>query len=110
MTAFWPYLVVIGAGFLPNEVFRLAAVLLSGGVDETTSLFTWVRFVALALLAAVVSKLIYAPAAALATVPIWVPVAAVAVGVATFFAFRRTLIAGILAGEFVLIAAAWRLG
>lgn len=109
MTALWPYLVVVAAGFLPNEVFRAAAVLLAGGVDETSALFTWIRLVALGLLAAVVSKLVYAPAAVLAAVPIWAPVAAIAIGVATFFALRRSLVAGILAGEAVLIGAAWRL-
>ena len=110
MNAFWPYLVVIGAGFVPNEAFRLAAVLISRGIDENSGLFTWVRFVALALLAGVVSKLVYAPVAALASVPVWAPVTAIAIGVGTFFALRRALLAGILAGEAVLIAAAWQLG
>ncbi len=106
----WPYAVVILAGFLPNEVFRLAAVFLARGVDETSELFTWIRIVAVALLAAVVSKLVYVPPVALATVPLWARVVAVALGVAVFFGARRALLAGILAGEGALVLAAWWFG
>lgn len=102
-----PYLIVVVAGFLPNEVFRVAAVLLPGGVDESSAFLTWVRYVALGLLAAVVSKLVYAPAGALATVPIPATAAAIAVGVAVFFLLRRALVLGILAGEALLVTAAW---
>lgn len=106
----WPYLVVVLAGFLPNEAFRTAAVVLARGIDERSEAFTWVRFVALALLAAVVSKLIYSPTAALAAVPLWAPVAAIATGVVTFFALRRALIPAILAGEALLVGMAWWFG
>lgn len=106
----WPYLVVVAAGFLPNEVFRVAAVFLGRGVDERSELFTWIRIVAIALLAAVVSKLTYSPAAALAAVPMWVRVLSIVVGVAAFFALRRALLLAILAGEAAFVAAAWWLG
>lgn len=103
----WPYLIVLVAGFLPNEAFRLAGVLLSRGIDEKSELFAWVRAVATTLLAAVVSRLIYAPGAALETVPMAIRVASVAAGVASFVAFKRSLLAGVLAGEAFLVAAAW---
>lgn len=108
--AAWPYLVVLLAGFLPNEIFRFGAVVLSRGLNENSELFTWVKIVALALLAAVVSKLIYASPAALASVPLWVRAGAVAIGVAAFYGARRSLALGILAGEAALIATAWWLG
>lgn len=108
--ALWPYLVVILAGFLPNEVFRLGAVVLARGLNESSELFTWVKIVALTLLAAVVSKLVYAPPAVLAAVPLWVRIGAVAIGVASFYGARRSLAFGILAGEAALIAMAWSLG
>lgn len=110
MSEAWPYLVIVVAGFLPNEVFRVAAVLLSRGVDDTSELFAWIRIMATTLLAAVVSKLIYAPPAALQAVPVTARVAAVAIGVASFFALRRSLFFGILAGEVFLILAAWAFG
>ncbi|MDB5512696.1 MAG: branched-chain amino acid transport [Enterovirga sp.] len=108
---FWPYLtpylVVLLAGALPNESFRIAAVLLSRGVDETSEFFVWIRLTATTLLAAVVSRLLYAPAAQLEAVPLAIRVAGVAVGVAAFFTARRSLLAGIVAGEAFFVAAAW---
>lgn len=106
----WPYLVVVLAGFLPNEMFRMAAVLLSRGVDEQSELFGWIRVMATTLLAAVVSRLVYAPAAVLDPVPIAVRVGAIAVGVLSYFALRRSLLLGILAGEACLICASWWFG
>lgn len=106
----WPYLVVVLAGFVPNELFRIAAVVLSRGVDERSEIFAWIRIVATTLLAAVVSRLIYAPAASLAAVPMSVRVASIAVGIAAFFVLRRSLVLGILTGEAVFVAAAWWLG
>ena len=103
----WPYVVVVVAGFLPNEVFRLAAVLLARGLNTRSELFAWVRIVATTLLAAVVSRLVYAPAPALSAVPAILPIAAIAAGVASFFAFKRSLILGILLGEAVLVGTAW---
>lgn len=107
--ALWPYLVVILAGFLPNEIFRSAAVLLGRGVDEKSEFFVWIKFVAVALLAAVVSKLLVAPPAVLATVPLWLRLASVAGGLGAFFAFRRNLMVGMLIGEALLIGAAFYL-
>ena len=105
--ALWPYLVVVLAGFVPNEVFRVAAVFLARGIDERSEVFAWIRTVALALLAAVVSKLLFQPPAVLAAVPLLARWAAVGTGVAAFFALRRSLLGGILAGEALLVAAAW---
>lgn len=108
--ALWPYLVVVLAGFVPNEMFRLGAVLLSRGVDERSELFSWIRIVAVALLAAVVSKLLYQPPAALALVPLWLRIMSVAVGIGAYFWGRRALAFGILAGECALVATSWWLG
>jgi hypothetical protein len=107
--ALWPYLVVILAGFLPNEAFRVAGVLFGRRVDEGSELFVWIRIVAVALLAAVVSKILFSPPAVLATVPLWLRLLAVASGLAAYFGLRRSLVLGILAGEGVLVGGAWLL-
>ena len=108
MTGLAPYLTILLAGFLPNEAFRLMAVLLARRVDPDSKVFTWVKIVATTLLAAVVSRLIYAPAASLAVVPAWVRVLGIVVGVASFYALRCSLILGILVGEAVFVALAWQ--
>jgi Branched-chain amino acid transport protein (AzlD) len=104
---FWPYLVVIIIGFLPTEVWRILGVLAGKGLSEESELFQWVKVVATALVAAVVAKLILAPTGALAAVPIGVRTFAIAAGVAAMLATRRSLVAGLAAGELSLIAGAW---
>jgi hypothetical protein len=99
---FWPYLVVIIIGFLPTEVWRVLGVLAGKGLSEESELFQWVKVVATALVASVVAKLILAPTGALAA-----RVFAIVAGIAAMLATNRSILAGLLAGELTLIAAAW---
>lgn len=104
METLWPYILVVVIGFLPTEVWRALAVLLSRNIDEKAEILVWVRAVATTLLAAVVAKLILSPAGALAAVPLSVRILSVAIGVATFFALGKRPLLGVLAGEAALIA------
>ena len=106
MGELWPYAVVLIAGALPNEVFRAAAVLLARRIDERSELFEWIRICALTLLAAVVSRILTSPPAALAAIPSWIAVTAILVGVAVYF-WRRVLFVAILAGEAAFVIAAY---
>jgi hypothetical protein len=106
LTGLWPYLVVVLVGFLPTEVWRALAVVVARGLDESSEILVWVRAVATTLLAGVVAKLLYAPTGALAAVPFWGRGGAMLVGLAVFFAVRRSVIAGVLAGEAALVIAA----
>ena len=47
-------LVLVVAGFLPNEVWRMIGLWLGGGVDEGSEVLVWVRAVATAILAGVI--------------------------------------------------------
>ncbi|TVR10430.1 MAG: AzlD domain-containing protein [Salinarimonadaceae bacterium] len=114
MTAFdialaplWPYLMLILVGFLPSEIWRALAVLLARGLREDSEVITWVRAVATTLLAGVVVKLLASPSGALVLAPAIIRFGAVAVGVLAFFAMRRSVVAGVLAGECALIAGAY---
>jgi hypothetical protein len=48
-----PYLVLLLAGFLPTEIWRMLGLLVSRGIDEGSEILIWVRAVATAILAAV---------------------------------------------------------
>jgi Branched-chain amino acid transport protein (AzlD) len=99
----WPYLMVIVVGFLPTEFWRVVGVLVSGGIDEKSEILVWVRLVASALVAGVVAKLLVTPSGALAFVPLWCRFGALALGLAGFWLFRRSVIAGLIVGEVALI-------
>lgn len=100
---FWPYIVLVLVGFLPNEMWRAAGLLVARGLDEGSEVLIWVRAVATAVLAAVIAKLtIFAPGA-LASVPLWVRLLGVACGFLAFIAVRRSVFAGVATGVVVLM-------
>jgi hypothetical protein len=102
-----PYLVLIAAGFLPNEVWRMLGIVVAHGLDETSELVIWVRAVATALLAGVVAKIILLPPGGLADVGLAVRLTAIGIGFAAFLSVRRSVFVGVLAGEAALMLGAW---
>ena len=59
-------LVLVLAGFLPNEVWRMAGLWFGAGVDEGSEVLVWVRAVATAILAGVIAQILVQPPGALA--------------------------------------------
>lgn len=109
-TEFGAILVVLFIGFLPNEVWRVLGVLFGRRIDENSVWMQWVKAVATALLAAVVARLLVVPSGALVALPLWLRVGAVVSGIGGFLAVRRSVLAGVLTAEAVLVAGAWWLG
>ncbi len=103
-------LVLLIAGFLPNEIWRMLGLLFGGGVDEGSELLVWVRAVATAILAGVIAQILLHPPGALASVPDWLRYTAVAGGFVSFIAARRSIFAGVVCGELLMLAGKWWLG
>ena len=103
-------LVLVIAGFLPNEVWRMLGLWLGSGVDEGSELLVWVRAIATAILAGVIAQILVQPPGALASVPDWLRYGAVAVGFAVFMVTRWSIFAGVVAGEIAMLAGKWWLG
>jgi hypothetical protein len=106
----WPYLVLILVGFLPNEVWRWLGIVFARGLDEDSEIIVWVRAVATAVLAGVIARLVIMAPGALATVPLSVRLAAIAIGFAAFLAVRRSAFVGVAAGLAALVAGAVLVG
>lgn len=98
-----PYLVLILVGFLPNEVWRLLGLVLARGLNEDSEWVVWSRAVATAILAGVIAKLVLFSAGALAAIPLAVRIGATGAGFVAFLAIRRSIFAGVLVGEAVLL-------
>ena len=62
-------LLLVVAGFLPNEVWRMAGLWFVSGIDEGSEALVWVRAVATAILAGVIAQILVQPPGALAGVP-----------------------------------------
>jgi len=103
-------LIVVVIGFLPNELWRVLGVLFGRRIDEDSALMRWVKAVATALLAAVVARLVLLPSGALIALPLWLRMAAVGAGIGGFLLGRRSVLAGVLAAELVLVGMTWWLG
>jgi branched-subunit amino acid transport protein len=97
-------LVLVLAGFLPNEAWRMLGLTLGGGVDEGSELLIWVRAVATAILAGVIAQILVLPPGALASVPGILRYGSVAAGLAVFVATKRSILAGVVCGELVMLA------
>ena len=105
-----PYLVLIGAGFLPNEIWRMLGIVVAHGLDESSELVIWVRAVATAILTGVVSKIVVFAPGALGGVPLTVRLAAAAAGMAAFFLLRRSVFAGVVTGTLAVLVGVWASG
>ena len=100
-------LVLVLAGFLPNEVWRMLGLWLGGGIDEGSELLVWVRCVATAVLAGVIAQILVLPPGALAGIPPLLRYGAVAAGLLAFVATRRSILIGVLTGEAVMLVGQW---
>lgn len=98
------------AGFLSNDIWRLLGLVIGGGIDENSELLVWVRAVAAAILAGVIAQILITPPGALATVPGIVRYGAMVAGFAVYVAMRKSVFAGVVAGEIVVLAGKWWLG
>jgi len=103
LTEFWPYLMLLLIGVLPNEVWRVLGLVLARGLNEDSELVVWSRAVATAIIAGVIAKLILFSSGALLTIPLAVRVGAAACGFLAFLAVRRSVFVGVLVGEIALL-------
>lgn len=100
----WPYFLMVLVGYLPNEVWRAFGLVLARGLNEDSEIVVWSRAVATAILAGVIAKLVLFSTGALAAIPLPVRVVATVFGFIVFLAARRSVFAGVLAGEVALLS------
>ena len=107
----WHALVVLVlAGVIPNQVWRMLGLWLGGGIDEGSDLLMWVKAVATAILAGVIAEILVQPPGALASVPDFLRYGALIVGFIVFMLTRRSILAGVVSGELVMLVGKWWLG
>jgi hypothetical protein len=99
----WPYLFIAIAGWLATDSWRYLGVYFGGRISAQSELMVLVRAIATAFVAAVIGNLLIFPSGALAATPLALRIGAAVVGFAAFLLLRRSVVAGILAAELVLI-------
>ncbi len=103
-------LLLLLAGVIPNQVWRMLGLWLGGGIDEGSDLLMWVKAVATAILAGVIAEILVHPPGALASVPAFLRYGALVAGFVAFILTRRSIFAGVVCGEIVMLTGKWLLG
>jgi Branched-chain amino acid transport protein (AzlD) len=103
-------LMLLVAGVIPNQIWRMLGVWVGSGLDEGSDLLLWVKAVATAILAGVIAQILVEPPGALGSVPALLRYGALAAGFAAFALTRRSILAGVITGEVVMLAGKWWLG
>src|ERR1700753_2138509 len=103
-------LVLLIAGVIPNQIWRMLGLWLGAGLDEGSDLLVWVKAVATAILAGVIAEILVHPPGALASVPGFLRYGALVAGFIVFMLTRRSIFDGVVSGEVVMLVGKWWLG
>jgi hypothetical protein len=105
--ALWMLLIV---GILPNELWRALGFLAGRSIDEGAEVLIWVRAVATAIVGCVVIQVLIVPPGALASVPATVRFSAFFGGFVIYLLLRRSVLAGVVGAELMLLGGKWWMG
>lgn len=108
MSPFEAYLAAV-VGAVATYFWRAFGVAVGGRIDPNGKAFEWFACVAFAVLAALILRLILFPSGGVSELPAGVRLGAAALAIAVFFALRKNVVAGCLAGAGAIALAAWAL-
>lgn len=92
------WMIVLGCS-AATFFWRFLGVLVVRKINPEGALFEWVSCVSYAMVAGLIFRMIMMPESELATVALPIRVAAVVIAFVAYFAFKRMLLAGVLAGS-----------
>ena len=92
------WLIVLGC-IAATFFWRLLGVIVVRKIDPDGAIFEWVTCVSYAMVAGLIFRMIMMPESELASVPLFIRIAAVGIAFGAYFVFRRMLLAGVLAGS-----------
>lgn len=107
MLELWLLVVAAAAG---TYLWRGLGVLLSGRIRVGSELFAWVTCVAYAMVAGLIARIIVMPSGLLAHSALADRLIACALALAAFYATRKNLFVGVIAGVAAIVAAAYLRG
>jgi branched-subunit amino acid transport protein len=102
-------LLVLACG-AATYMWRGLGVLLSGRVRADSELFTWVGCVAYAMVASLIARMVFLPSGTLTATLLPERLLACAVALAVYYAGRRNLFLGMLAGFVAIVCTGWLRG
>lgn len=103
-TGWWPFVYILVAGWFATDFWRFAGVLLGKRLSETSEAFVFVRAVATALVAAVISRLILFPSGSLAETALALRLSAAIIGFIAFLLAGQRIAVGVGVAPLVLVS------
>ncbi len=97
-------LLILIVAILAHEPFRWLGLYLGHSIDAESEVFAWVRAVATALVAGLVTRLVLFPVGALNEVPLLIRLTAFAAGIGIYLGANRHLGAGVFGSAAILLA------
>ncbi len=97
------YAALFAIGFGMTAPWRFVGVLLARNIDVESEIFKWVRCVSTALVAGLIARMVIFPSGALGSIVMPVRIGAFLGGVLVYYALRRHLGLGVLAGVSLLL-------
>lgn len=96
MAQYWPFIVILVAGWLATDLWRWLGVIAGNRLQEGSEALHWVRAVATALVMAVTAKLVVFPTGVLESSPLWLRLAAAGLGFVAFLLAGQRVIVGVV--------------
>jgi branched-subunit amino acid transport protein len=96
MAQYWPFIVILVAGWLATDLWRWLGVIAGNRLQEGSEALHWVRAVATALVMAVTAKLVVFPTGVLESSPLWLRLAAAGLGFGAFLLAGQRVIVGVV--------------
>ncbi|MCJ7995758.1 AzlD domain-containing protein [Rhizobium cremeum] len=92
----WPYVVILVAGWLATDIWRWLGVVAGNRLAEGSEALLWVRAVATTLVMAVTAKLIVFPTGSLEHTPLWMRLGAAGIGFLAFLLAGERVVVGVV--------------
>lgn len=100
----WPYVFILLAGSLPTNIWRWLGVFAGRALRDDSDMLQWVKAVATALIAGVISKLILFPTGPLGDAPLLLRLSATIIGMVAFWLSKKSILVGVISAEAVLLS------
>lgn len=104
------FLLMVAIAALVHEPWRWAGYVLGRRLNPDDEIFKWVKAVSTSLVAALAARLLLFPSGALAGIPLWLRVAAFALGLAVFFRTGNAAWKGVCAGAALIVVGKLSIG
>jgi hypothetical protein len=98
------FLLMLAISVTVHEPWRWAGYVLGRRLNPDDEIFKWVKLVSTSLVAALAARLMLFPSGALAGVPLWLRLAAFALGIAVFFRTGNAAWKGVCAGAALIVS------